>query len=128
MAEKDSNPDRNDNGAAETAGDANPTLPNKSPAVGSHQEAHQITPPDESQVEDWGTASDAGGSTGVRDYDPNKDQDLHLLAMKILGLVAVCGIAFGSVLVAFDKELPDFIGVIVGSAVTAIAALFSKKG
>jgi len=86
-------------------------------------------------VEDWGSAEDgsdgtsSGSERGVyaKTYDPNKDQDLHLLAMKILGVVAVTGISLGSVLTAMGRELPDFIGVIVGSAVTAIAALFSKK-
>lgn len=127
MAEKDSEPDRTDNRAAEVRGDAHPSTEIESPGVGS-QQAVQSNPSQDSDVEDWGISSDASDSTAIRDYDPKKDQDLHLLAMKILGLVAVCGIAFGSVLVAMNRELPDFIGVIVGSAVTAIAALFSKKG
>ena len=48
--------------------------------------------------------------------------------MKILGIVAITGIVMGGVLWGIKGDLPDYIGVIVGSAVTAIAALFSKKG
>lgn len=61
-------------------------------------------------------------------YDAGKDQDLHIMAMQFLGYIAIIGIVMGGLIWASKGDLPDFIGVVVGSAVTGIAALFSKKG
>ena len=89
-------------------------------------------------IEDWGKRPDwdesdpwgAGGDAYVPytpDYDLTKDKKLHLLAMWILGFVAVGGL-LGIVLLQFcDKEIPDVLSVVIGSSVTAIAALFKVR-
>ena len=79
------------------------------------------------EEDDWGDSSETSSQTSFTPYKPEDDQKLHFLAMCFLGSVAILGLMSVAVLQFCAKEIPDVLSVVIGSSVTAIAALFKVR-